>query len=240
MSLLLTLDTSTHAGSVAVSRAGELLGEILLQGPGNHTDHLLCQIRDLLAALELDLSQVEALGVVLGPGSFTGVRVGVATAKGLAQALERPLYGVTSLEVVAHQLPMVDLPLCVLLDARKQEVYAGHFRWDGEELQTLKPGAVGKVEAMVAQVTEPTLLLGRGAQLYRERLEQCLGARARFAPASVETPRAATVAAMVQRQIAAGVAAPPLCHLLPCYIRPSEAEIAAARNEAQIERQRAL
>ncbi len=240
MPLLLTLDTSTLAGSVAVSRDEELLGESLLQGPGNHTDHLLRQIRDLLAALELDLAQVDALGVVLGPGSFTGVRVGVATAKGLAQALERPLYGVTSLEVVAHQLPAVEMPITVLLDARKQEVYAGHFRWIGDELQSLAAAAVGKVETMVADLTEPTLLVGRGAQLYRERLEQCLGERARFAPASVETPRAATVAAMVQRQIAAGVAAPPLCRLLPCYIRPSEAEIAAARKEAQNERQRSL
>src|SRR5512146_683981 len=125
--LLLTLDTSTTAGSVALSRGEQLLGEVLTDTVATHSDRLLIQARQLLADLNVSLEALDAVAIVNGPGSFTGLRVGMATAKGLASACRCPLVGVSSLETLAAGLPYSPVPVCALLDARKKEVYAARF-----------------------------------------------------------------------------------------------------------------
>jgi len=223
---LLTLDTSGRAGSVAFSEGENLLGEQFCNGPGTHSDWLLPAVERLSATLEIPLESLTAIAVVVGPGSFTGLRVGMATAQGLAVALGLPLLGVSSLQTLAAGLPCADRLVCALLDARKQEVYAGLFRpgEDGEP-EPLGPERVLPPEQLLSDLPEEVLLAGDGALRYRDLLSSGLGPGAHIAPAACHHPRAAVAAGLALRRWRRGEAVAPAL-LSPRYIRPSEAEIA--------------
>lgn len=230
--LLLTIDTSTPAGSVALSRGETLLGEILLNVPGTHTDRLLVTVRQLLADTGTTLGQVDAFGVVLGPGSFTGLRVGVATVKGLALGAERPVVGVSSLQTLALQLPCSRHPLCALLDARKQEVYAGLYGWEGGRPAPLRPEAVLPPEALLDTLEGEIVFVGDGAAVYRTLIARRLGARAHFAPWPLQPPRASLAACLALDALRRGETILPAL-LAPRYLRPSEAELMWMRRAAE-------
>jgi tRNA threonylcarbamoyladenosine biosynthesis protein TsaB len=221
---LLTIDTSTPAGSVALSQGDRLLGEILLNTPSTHTDRLLTSLHQLLDDTGVDLAEVDAFAVVLGPGSFTGLRVGVATVKGLALAMDKPVIGISSLQALAVQVPFPKYPLCGLLDARKQEVYAGMFRWEGGLPVLLGKERVLPPEALMEELTGDVLFVGNGANVYRTLIIRQLGSRAHFAPWSLEIPRASAAAALALAAWRNGQIMP-VELLAPLYIRPSEAEL---------------
>jgi len=222
--LLLTLDSSTSAGSIAVSRGERLLGEVLTDSDVTHGDRLLLQVEQLLTDLRLDLSTLSAVAVVDGPGSFTGLRVGVATAKGLATACRKPLIGVSSLETLAAGLPYCRLPVCALLDARKKEVYTATFSTahgfpeTQGEARAIPPGK------LLEEISEPTLFAGSGAIAYAALIRDRLGSLAHFPLWGHHTPRSSCAAAVALQRFRAGVSAPPGV-LLPRYLRPSEAEL---------------
>jgi tRNA threonylcarbamoyladenosine biosynthesis protein TsaB len=229
--LLLTVDTATAAGSVALSRGETLLGEVLLNVPATHTDRLLLTVRQLLGDAGVTPAQLDAFAVVLGPGSFTGLRVGVATVKGLALAADRPVAGVSTLQTLALQFPCARHPVCTLLDARKQEVYAGLFGWAGGWPAPLRPEAVLPPERLLASLEGEVLFAGDGAAVYRTLIVRRLGARAHFAPWPLQPPRAAAAAALGLAALRRGETIP-LAQLAPHYIRPSEAELLWANRAA--------
>lgn len=230
--ILLTVDTSTPAGSVAVSRGEMLLGEILLNVRSTHTDRLLSTLNQLLTDVGLSLAAVDAFAVLVGPGSFTGLRVGVATVKGLALATGRPVVGVSTLQALATQVPFSRHQLCVLLDARKNEVYAGLYGWEGGLPMALRPETVIAPELLLATLEGETLFVGDGAVAYRTLIARHLGARAHFVPWSLHPPRAAAAAVLALASLRAGETTP-LEQLAPRYIRLSEAEIMWARRAAE-------
>ncbi len=221
---LLTVDTCSRAGSVAVSRGERLLGEIFLCSSANHTQHLLTTLRTLLKEVDIPLSAVDAFGVVLGPGSFTGLRVGVATVKGLAMALNRPVVGLSSLRVLAMQAPFASHQVCALLDARKKEVYAGLFSWETGMPSALGEERVIPPEELLSSLEGEILFIGDGAEAYRTFIVRRLGERARFVPWSQNAPRAGHAAVLALEDLRQGMTILPT-HLAPRYIRPSEAEI---------------
>jgi tRNA threonylcarbamoyladenosine biosynthesis protein TsaB len=233
---VLTVDTSTSAGSVALTRGESLLGEVFLNLENTHSDRVLVSLRQLLADAGMSLEMVDAFGIVLGPGAFTGLRVGVATVKGLAIATGRPVVGVSSLRTLAVQVPAPRFPLCALLDARKKEVYAGLFGWREGLPAPLGPERVLPPEALLDTLEGPVVFVGEGAATYRTLIVRRLGQDAHFVPWTFHLPRASHAAALVlsgfrQKEFL------PLEQLVPCYIRPSEAEIlwASRREEGLIE-----
>jgi tRNA threonylcarbamoyladenosine biosynthesis protein TsaB len=227
--LILTLDTSTTTGSVALSFGERLLAEIVIDSPANHSDRLLLHVQLLLKEAQCDLVGIDAFAVVNGPGSFTGLRIGVAAAKGLARACHRPLFAVSTLQTLATALPYASLPVCALLDARKKEVYTATFSTTtGLPLLLEQPRAVSP-QRLLETMTTPALFVGSGALLYQQLIIDRFGAQAVFAPWPLHTPRASFAAMAALQQLR--------CHdkgdpelLLPAYIRPSEAEI--AQNKA--------
>lgn len=229
---ILTLDTSTAAGSVAVSRGETLLGEILLQVPATHTDRLLLTVRQILSDLRLEIGNIDAFGVVRGPGSFTGLRVGMATVKGLALATGKPVLALSSLQTLAVQAPWCRFPICTLLDARKQEVYAAFFRWENGYPSPLGEEAVLPPEKLLDAIEGETLLIGNGAGAYRSLICSRLGGHAHFAPWSLTPPRASHAAILALADFRAGRTTTP-AQLAPHYLRLSEAEILWARQAAE-------
>ncbi len=226
---VLTIDTSSSAGSVALSRGETLMGEILLNVASTHSDRLLVVVRQLLSDAGVEIGGIDAFGVVIGPGSFTGLRVGVATVKGLAMATGKPAVGVSSLRALAMQAPFVPYPVCALLDARKKEVYAGLFRWEQGRALPVDRERVVSPENLLAAMPDEVLFIGGGSQIYRSLIVRRLGRGAHFAPWPLHPLRASSASALVLDELRQGNTVSPVA-LNPVYIRASEAEILWARK----------
>jgi tRNA threonylcarbamoyladenosine biosynthesis protein TsaB len=223
---LLTIQTATPAGSVALTDGEHLLGELLLDVRRPHGSWLMAAVAQLLRAAGMTVADLDGFGVTLGPGSFTGLRVGLATIKGLAMSTGKPIAGVSTLQALAMQAPHAALPLCALLDARKQEVYAGHYLWQGGWPQPTGAEQVLPPELLLAGIAESTLFVGDGSTVYRTLIARQLGPRAHFLPNVYAPPRAAHAALLALRAFLAGATQPPAA-VNPVYIRASEAEINA-------------
>lgn len=229
--LIVTVDTSTPAGSVALSHGEDLLGEVFLHLRGMHTDRILHSLNWLLAAAGIKAADVDAFGVVLGPGSFTGLRVGVATVKGLAYAAGAPVVGMSSLETLAMQCPFAAYPVCTVLDARKSEVYTARFDCRGEVPSALTEEQVLPPSDLLDRLQGDHLFIGSGAVLYRELIRERLGTRAHFVPWSMDAPRASNIAGAVLARLRSG-AVQSAREITPRYIRASEAELMRAARDA--------
>lgn len=227
---ILTIDTSSNCSSVALSDGAALLGECILGEDRCNSGRLPDSIAKLLAAAGLTPDGLDAFGVSLGPGSFTGVRVGIATVKGLALATAKPVVGFSSLAMLAMNLPFCSAQVAPMFDARKSEVYAGLYRC-GALPETVVPDAVLPPEQFLAAVDSPTVFLGEGAVRYRELIRSTLGDLAVFSPWHADLPRASAGAVIALAAALKGEFTP-LAQLNPTYLRASEAELAKRRRES--------
>ena len=227
---ILTIDTSGSCSSVALSDGTNLLGECILGEDRSGSGRLPEAIAGLLCAAGLAATDLDAFATSLGPGSFTGVRVGIATVKGLCLATGKPALGFSSLAMLAMNLPYAAAQVAPLFDARKKEIYAGLYRCTNLP-ETLREDAVLAPESFLAGIDAPTLFLGDGAIRYRDLIQATLGKLALFAPWHLNQPRAAAGAVLAQRAALEGDFIP-LPLLNPSYLRASEAEIAKRRREA--------
>lgn len=225
---LLTIDTSTNACSVALTRDGELIAEYLLKQDKTMSGRLLECVDVVLHGAGLTVAELDGFGVSLGPGSFTGLRIGVATVKGLALATGKPVAGFSSLAMLAMNLPWASFPVCPMLDARKGEVYTALYECRGLP-EILLADCVLSPALFLDRISCTTIFVGEGAIRYRELIEARLGERALFAPSSVNPPRAASGALLAEDAFRRGDLAS-LATLSPVYIRPSEAELAKQKR----------
>ncbi len=226
---LLAVETSTMLGGVAIIDEAEgLVVESRLNVRAAHSERLMAEIDAAMARSSLGLKDMDALCVSVGPGSFTGLRIGLGTIKGLAFATGLPVVAVPTLEALAWNFPYSPHPLCPMLDARKKEVYAGLFRTGGGAASRLMEEVSVRPEALAAKLAEhdAVVLLGQGAELYREVFENALGRKALFAPPHLGVPSAASVAHLGLGKALRGELSEPM-KLSPRYIRKSEAELKA-------------
>jgi tRNA threonylcarbamoyladenosine biosynthesis protein TsaB len=214
---LLAVETSTLAGGVALLEGERLRGEYLLDVSATHSERLMPAIDRLLGDAGLGAPDLQALAVAVGPGSFTGLRIGLSAVKGLALALGIPVAAVPTLDAMAVSLPFASLPVCPVLDARRGEVYACLYRWDGGAMQREWEYLALSPDDLATRLDEPTILLGDGAHLIKTP-------HARFAPPHRRVPSPGAVAVLGVERLARGdtvVAG----DLIPIYLRPSEAEL---------------
>lgn len=220
----LTVQTATPGGGVALTEGHRLLGEICFNTARTPTDWLLEAINGLLKSANFHLSDLDGFGVVVGPGAFTGLRVGLATVKGLALTVDRPVVAVSTLECLAQQAPCCPMNICAMLDARKKEVYAALFVRQGDNLCLLEDEEVTDPGEFLEKCTTETLFIGNGASAYRTLIARYLGPRAHFLSGLYDLPRASLAAQLVLRDWQEGKALP-ASQIRPRYIRPSEAEM---------------
>ncbi len=225
---LLGVESATLSGGVALLDGDSLLGEITLNIAITHSERLMSAVDRLLADCGLAPADLDGLAVSVGPGSFTGLRVGIATVKALAMALDLPVAAVPTLDALASRLPFADAPVCPILDARKGEVYLSLYRWrDGGMAREWDYLALPP-ELAAARLDAPVILQGDGIEACRPWLDR-LGAEARVAPAAQRMPSAASVAGLGRAVLSAG-AGVGADSLAPLYLRPSEAELKARRS----------
>jgi tRNA threonylcarbamoyladenosine biosynthesis protein TsaB len=226
---LLIIDTSTNSTSVALTVNGRLSAEWLVNPENTHSSALLRSLDLVLESAALSLDAIDAFGITLGPGSFTGLRVGIATVKGLSLATGTPVVGFSSLAMLAMNLPFAACPVCPMLDARKSEVYAALYRC-GDLPEAILDDCVASPADFLDRILEPALFIGSGALRYRDLITDRLGDKARFAPDACHVPRASSGAVLAADQFSRGVIIP-AGELLPVYIRPSEAELLRMKKE---------
>jgi len=226
---ILAVDSSSMSGSVALCFGERLVAESFLNVRSTHSEKLLGQIDLLLAEAGWQLSDLDLLVAVTGPGSFTGLRIGIATIKGLAQVLDKPVVGISSLEMLAMNLPLCPLPICVFQDARKKEVYSQLFRWSELGPVAVNEAQVLPPERLLRQLTGQVALVGDGVPIYRQIITEILGARASLPVQTAHQARAAQAAWLAWRVEKNGLAGRAK-ELLPAYIRPSDAELNLPKN----------
>ncbi|WP_022852414.1 tRNA (adenosine(37)-N6)-threonylcarbamoyltransferase complex dimerization subunit type 1 TsaB [Thermodesulfatator atlanticus] len=225
--LVLAIETATPVGGVAI--VGEkVLGEITLASAETHSRRLLSSAEFLLKRLGLSLSDLSAIGVSIGPGSFTGLRIGLATAKGLHFATGLPLIGVGTLLALAHQLFLTDKLVCAALDARRKQLYAALYKFEKGEPKEILPSSLLGPEKLANYIKEPVIFVGDGAEAFSEKLKPILGDKFLRAPAHLDHPRAANIGFVARKRFLSGLVDDPL-KLLPIYLRPSEAELKRVR-----------
>jgi tRNA threonylcarbamoyladenosine biosynthesis protein TsaB len=216
--LILALDTATEKGSVALVAENRLLGEFFLNSPGTYLTRLLPAVEALFNATGRRVAELGAIAVSQGPGNFTGLRIGLATAKSLAWALGCPLVPVPTLEVLAAQLPYQPHPVAVLMDAKRQEVYLGLFSCREAQPRSLADPIRVAAAALPPYLLPPLLLTGPGLTAYRESLKGLLSPDLTWAPEEWRYPRASTVARLGRGRLGQGLTVAPE-KLTPTYLR---------------------
>ncbi len=219
---ILALDTSTHVIAVAVCRDGAPLAETWVDADRAHSERLLETVGWVLREAALDLNALDALAVSVGPGSFTGLRVGVAAAKGLALGANLPLIGVPTLDALSRLAAGYDGVVVPLLDARMQEVFGARYRFVDGQRTIERTAAVGPVEDFLDDLPERVHFLGDGARLYADRIQARVPG-ALFAPALHNMPRASAVALEAEALAQAGPL-PDSATVAPVYLRLSQPE----------------
>jgi len=215
--LLLALDTATPAGSVALLEDERLLAARYFDAGLHHSECLFVEMASAFKAAGREPAAVEAVAVTIGPGSFTGLRIGLSAAKGFCLALDAALVPVPTLEVLAARLPFSRLPVLALLDARRGEVYAGLYDTAGGPPQRLQGPRADELPAIFADwVSGPVVCTGDGASAHADVLSQWPGAA--MAPPHCRRPDAAAVAWLGLRRFQAGQVAD-LEAMEPEYLR---------------------
>ena len=214
---VLAVETSTLAGGVALVDGDRLVAEYLLDVSVTHSERLLAAIDTVMTDAGWTPGDLQGLAVAVGPGSFTGLRVGLGTVKGLALALGLPVAAVPTLDAMAAVVPWSALPVCAVLHARRNEVYAALYRWDGEHFGRESEYMALAPAELAGRLVEPTLLLGDGAEAIQSPY-------VRRIPPPRRVPSPACVAVLGRARLALGETVSAAA-LTPFYLRPSEAEL---------------
>lgn len=219
---ILAFESSAKAASVAVLEDGKLLGEYFQNSGQTHSRTLMKMAEDLLVNCDLTAKDIDACACAAGPGSFTGIRIGVAAAKGFAWGRELPLYGVSTLSSMAHNAGAFSGIVCCAMDARRDQVYNALFRAEDGSLQRLcedRAISIEELEADLKQYDLPILLVGDGAELCKSNLQL----PAILAPEQLRHQRASGAAIEAYEDYLAGKKANG-AELTPNYLRLSQAE----------------
>ncbi len=224
---ILAIDSSGMTATVAVAEDRKLIAEYSVNYKKTHSQTLLPMLDAIRSMTELDLDTIDAVAVAGGPGSFTGLRIGSATAKGIGLALNKPLVHVPTLEGMAWNLWGAADLICPMMDARRSQVYTGIYRFDENGcLQIIKDQMAVPVEEIAALLNEekqPVILLGDGVPVYEETLKKLLTVPYRIAPAHLSAQRAGAVAACAAEYVRQGKTETAAEHK-PDYLRVSQAE----------------
>ncbi len=222
--LILALETATACGSVALVAADRCLGEYSLQSDLTHSRRLLASVAKLMAETHTSGENIDAIAVSSGPGSFTGLRIGMSTAKGLVMAAEKDLVGVPTLDGLAGQLPFVDHLICPVIDARKKEVYTAFFRADEQGMVRRQSEYIALAPARLGEmIKEKTIFIGDGILSCEVMLKE-LGQLALLPPPPLHMPRAVTIGMLAIEKWERGELLDP-AGAVPLYVRASDAEI---------------
>ena len=219
---ILSVDTSSNVASVAITDDEKLISEIVVNTKKTHSQTLMPMIDTALKQAELEISDIDLIVSANGPGSFTGLRIGVSCVKGLSHATNIPVVGVSILEAMAYNLPFCEYFISPIMDARRDQVYNAVYEWKGDELLEVKAPRALSVKELTDELLEndkKVVFLGDGVSVHREFIKEKMGDKALFAPVSAMEQRASGLAAAAKNKKTVS------CYeLAPIYLRKPQAE----------------
>ena len=222
---ILSIETSTMLGGVAIiDESAGLIAETRLNVKTTHSERLMTAVNNTLIQSEMDLDAIDAFAVAIGPGSFTGLRIGLSTVKGLSYATGKPVVTVPTLDAFAWNFQYSSYPVCLMLDARKSEVYSAVYRWEDDSFRTVIECVSIKPEILLEKLQGKVLFAGEGVLLYRGKISGLMKERAFFAAMDKMVPSPANVAMLGLMKALRGEYAV-ISEAVPVYIRKSEAEV---------------
>lgn len=232
---ILAIDSSGLVASAAIVTENKLLAEFTINNKKTHSQTLLPMIDEIVRMADLNLQEIDAIAVAAGPGSFTGLRIGSATAKGLGLALDKPLISVPTVDALAYNLYGTDRLICPIMDARRSQVYTGIYEYKDSEFCILEPQKVADINDLaneINQLNRAVIFLGDGVEVYKEQLKQLLTVPMEFAPLHVAKQRAAAVGALGINYFKNGKTEDADLHE-PVYLRLSQAERELAEKQRE-------
>jgi tRNA threonylcarbamoyladenosine biosynthesis protein TsaB len=223
---ILALDSSGLVASVAVVEDDNLLGEYTVNYKKTHSQTLLPMLDEVAQMIELDLGTIDVIAVSAGPGSFTGLRIGSATAKGLGLALDKKIISVPTVDALAFNLWGVEEVICPLMDARRQQAYTGLYTFSDGRMETILPQCAVAIEEIISKINDygkSVVFLGDGVSVFSQYISENIKVPYKFAPAQNNKQRAASVAVLGGILFEKGQAESASAHR-PEYLRLSQAE----------------
>lgn len=233
---LLALDSSGLVASVAVVEDDNLIGEYTVNYKKTHSQTLLPMLDTVAGMIDLDLQSVDAIAVAKGPGSFTGLRIGSATAKGLGLALDKPLVEVPTVDGLAYNLWGAADVVCPLMDARRNQTYTGLYEFIDGQMHVIEAQCAVDIAQIVGRINalgRAVIFLGDGVPVFRPYLEEQVQVPYTFAPAHLNKQRAGAVAALALTYVREGKTVSAQAHQ-PDYLRLSQAERERQEKEKRL------
>ncbi len=224
---ILAIDTSALTATAAILADWKLISEISTTTALNHSVTVMPMIDELLKKVNMDISEIDLFACSEGPGSFTGLRIGIGTVKGLAYGLSKKVVGVSTLLALAHNISCTDLVIAPIMDARRSQVYNALYKYVEGNLTEITPPRALSVEELCDEISEKTIFVGDGVLAYKDKISEFLGDKAVFASPQNMLQRAGSVAyaALYQEPIDAEA-------LTAVYLRKPQAEREREEKEA--------
>lgn len=223
---ILGIEASGQVASVAIINDDTVLGEYTINHKKTHSETMLPMIDEVVRMTETNLEEIDAIAVSKGPGSFTGLRIGSATAKGLGLALNKPIISVPTVDAMAFQLWGTDKLICPIMDARRRQVYTGLYQFINGEFTVLEETKLCTIDELLVELNErgkEVVFLGDASKLFHDFIEETASFNVFFAPATLREQSAAAVAFLGKALSEQGVLESARDHK-PDYLRPSQAE----------------
>ena len=236
---ILALDSSGLVASVAVMEDDTLIAEYTMNYKKTHSQTLLPMLDEIKKNIQLDLNSIDAIAVAAGPGSFTGLRIGSATAKGLGLALDKPLIAVPTVDALAYNLYDTgeDTVICPIMDARRNQVYTGIYKFQNHEFVIIKEQdalSIQEILEILNGIGKKVIFLGDGVPVFKETIKENCKVEYSFAPAHLSRQRSGAVAALASIYFVQGRTQTAAEHQ-PDYLRVSQAERERAERLAKTE-----
>lgn len=223
---ILAIDSSSMVATVAVTTDGILNAEYTMNHMRTHSQTLLPMIDEICKALELDMGSIDAIAISGGPGSYTGLRIGSATAKGFGLALNKPIINVPTMDALAYNMFSSCFIICPIMDARRGQVYTGIYRFHGTEMEVIKEQCMIMIDELIYELNKigmPVMFLGDGVDTQKEIIESKIGVEHHYAPASMNRQKASALASLAELYYQNGKYESAEEHK-PEYLRLSQAE----------------
>ncbi|MBE7047043.1 MAG: tRNA (adenosine(37)-N6)-threonylcarbamoyltransferase complex dimerization subunit type 1 TsaB [Ruminococcaceae bacterium] len=227
--IVLSVDTSTQNACAAVMSHEGLIAEYTISNKKTHSQNIMPMIDDMLKKSDITMDMIDAFAVTVGPGSFTGLRIGMATVKTFSQVMKKPIVGVSTLEALAEGHILTDKLICPIIDARREDVYNALYK-NGQCIQ--KDRAIN-IHTLLDEIKgQSVIFVGDGALAYRSIIEETMGEDAIFSPVCLNTTRGANVCQLALKKLDMGLCDDPYT-LNPVYLRVSQAEREYAEKNKQ-------
>ena len=236
---ILGIDTSSMAASVAVIEDNKLICEYTINTKKTHSQKLMPMIENMLGLSDLNVREIDTIAVCEGPGSFTGLRIGMATAKAIAHVNDIPVIGVNSLEALAANMNLCDKKICSILDAQRNQVYTGRYQYEGTKLVEIKEIGIQQIDELLeelAQSGEQWILVGEAVYKYEDKIREI--SNIEIPAASNNVTKAGSLCSVAKVKFDEGKDIFDCYTVNPLYIRKSQAEEQYEEKQRKLQEQK--